>query len=105
MLLTFTRETYTANGVEGFGDATPETWVAEAVILPADRSPNESFAANLLIQQKYRKLIIAGKNATGEPMEQDTTVFEGATWKISGYTKVAPDGGPAIIWKIWVERV
>ncbi len=105
MLLTFTREVEgSVDPVNDVASVAPLTYTAEAIILPAPRSPNVSFVENTRIQQNYRKLIVAGKDCGAEPAVGDLTTFESCEWTVSGYTRLAPDGGPAILYTIMVER-
>lgn len=105
MLLTFSRVVEgTVDPVNDVASGSNLTYTAEAIILPAPRSPNLSFVENMRIQQDYRKLLVAGKDCGAEPAAGDTATFENANWSIQGYTRLAPDGGPAILYTILCER-
>ncbi len=104
MLLTFTREVQVSvDDVSDVASVSPLTYTAEAIILPAPVSPNHSVEEATRIRRDYRKLLVAGKDCGAEPEEDDRTVFENRSWAISGFTRLAPDGGPAILYTIFVK--
>lgn len=76
-----------------------------AVVLKGPRDPNATVSEGSLSRQNTRTLLIAGKGCPVAEIPAKTLFeVEGATWRALGSTRLAPDGGPAILHRVVVQR-
>ena len=97
-VLTFSRTVPGAyNPVTG-EDATATVQNQELVVVILPMTANDDNMIAGLTLAKQRKIIIAAKGSTAEPLPEDRTVYEGKTWKLEGCTPLNP-AGIALIYK------
>lgn len=76
-----------------------------ALILAGPRDPNLGVAAGALERYNTRKLLIAGASVPVAEVPPGTVFrFEGHNWAAKGGTRLAPDGGDAILHTVIVAR-
>lgn len=69
----------------------------DLVVLPVSKSdPFDDSLSEAFVQGRLRKLLIAAASAPGQPLSNDTILFEGAYWQVHGSTPLKPADVPII---------
>ena len=80
------------------------TITGEAVGVPASGSPADGFEASTTIRERFRRLTVQLADATELPKSGMTTVWEGATWNVTGISPLAPGGTPTTMRRVTIGR-
>ena len=67
------------------------------VVLPVSKSdPLDDSLSEAFVQGRLRKLLVAAASAPGQPLPNDTVLYEGAYWQVHGCTPLKPADVPVI---------